>query len=78
VVFDDGVAGGALNKGELNARETGMYDYNVRTPEQMARYFNGLELVEPGLVPVHLWRPDLAEVGTLRPVEAYGAVARKP
>ena len=78
VVFDDGVAGGALSKGELKAREIGMYDYNVRTPEQMTRYFSGLELVEPGLVPVHQWRPDLAEVGTLRPVEAYGAVGRKP
>lgn len=29
-----------------------------RTPEEIARFFTGLELVEPGLVPVPEWRPD--------------------
>ncbi|MQA86470.1 MAG: SAM-dependent methyltransferase [Streptosporangiales bacterium] len=32
-----------------------------RTPEQIAPYVTGLELVEPGLVPVQRWRPDLAD-----------------
>ena len=30
----------------------------LRTREQVARFFTGLELVEPGLVQVHQWRPD--------------------
>ena len=49
----------------------------LRTREQVARFFTGLELVEPGLVQVHQWRPepgDLAPEGT---VSAHGAVGRK-
>jgi hypothetical protein len=49
----------------------------LRTREQVARFFTGLELVEPGLVQVHKWRPgpgDSAPEGT---VSAHGAVARK-
>jgi hypothetical protein len=34
------------------------YPYQLRTPEQVARFLDGLELVEPGLVPTPLWRPD--------------------
>jgi S-adenosyl methyltransferase len=30
----------------------------LRTREQVARFFTGLDLVEPGLVQVHQWRPD--------------------
>jgi hypothetical protein len=29
-----------------------------RNREQVARFFEGTELVEPGLVPVEEWRPD--------------------
>ena len=50
----------------------------LRTREQVARFFAGLELVDPGLVQVHQWRPgpdDSAPEGT---VSAHGAVARKP
>jgi hypothetical protein len=35
------------------------YPYHLRTPEQVARFLDGFELVEPGLVPTPLWRPDL-------------------
>jgi hypothetical protein len=50
----------------------------LRTREQVARFFAGLELVDSGLVQVHQWRPgpdDSAPEGT---VSAHGAVARKP
>ncbi|MEU8120299.1 SAM-dependent methyltransferase [Spirillospora sp. NPDC049024] len=48
----------------------------LRTPEEIAHFFDGLELVEPGVVPVTHWRPDT----TTEPeaVDAYGAVGRKP
>ena len=47
----------------------------LRSPEQFARFFEGLELVEPGVVPVPQWRPPNAE-----PVEIYSycGVGRKP
>jgi S-adenosyl methyltransferase len=30
----------------------------ARSREQVARFFDGLELIEPGLVPISRWRPD--------------------
>ncbi|MGW2112221.1 SAM-dependent methyltransferase [Streptomyces sp. NPDC001948] len=52
-----------------------------RSHRGVSRFFDGLELVEPGLVPVVDWRPELS-VGELpvetQPVPIYGAVARKP
>jgi hypothetical protein len=49
----------------------------LRTREQVARFFTGLELVEPGLVQVHQWRPDPADPAPADAVSAHGAVARK-
>jgi hypothetical protein len=47
-----------------------------RTREQVARFFTGTELVEPGLVPVEAWRP---EPGTTEEGKSYGwcGVGRK-
>ncbi|WP_045742734.1 SAM-dependent methyltransferase [Actinoplanes rectilineatus] len=43
-------------------------------------FFDGLELVEPGLVQVHKWRPDGSEPADVsdKDIAMYGAVARKP
>jgi S-adenosyl methyltransferase len=43
----------------------------------VARFFDGLELVEPGLVYVHAWRPDPGDPEPPGGVSAYGGVARK-
>lgn len=32
--------------------------YRVRTPAEIARFFEGFELVEPGLGSAPRWRPD--------------------
>jgi SAM-dependent methyltransferase len=42
------------------------------------RFFTGLELVEPGLVPLPEWRPDLGPAQDTGQSYAYGGVARKP
>jgi hypothetical protein len=57
--------------------------YTVRGEEEIARFFVGLELVDPGLVPIEEWRPPPApepdaDAEGRRPVPIYGAVARKP
>jgi hypothetical protein len=52
--------------------------YEFREPEQIAGYFEGLELVEPGLVPPTRWRLDPAEVGLPPELDARAGVARKP
>jgi S-adenosyl methyltransferase len=51
----------------------------VRTGAEIARFFEGLELVEPGLVPCAQWRPDQGGRGEAAPiVPLYAGVARKP
>ncbi|MER7889263.1 SAM-dependent methyltransferase [Micromonospora sp. NPDC094482] len=55
--------------------ESGAVPYHLRSPERIARFFDGLELVEPGLVPFTHWRPGQ---GTPADVDGYGGVGRKP
>lgn len=56
---------------------TGAVPYRVRRPEQIIRFFDGLELVEPGIVPVHEWRPDPSPFPST-PVPVLGGIAMKP
>lgn len=49
-----------------------------RTPEGIAAFFDGLELMEPGVVSVTQWRPDSPESGATRLVDDFGGVGRKP
>jgi S-adenosyl methyltransferase len=50
----------------------------LRSHAQIARFFDGLEMVALGLVQLHRWRPDPGDVGPDRDVPAYAGVARKP
>ncbi|MBE1489367.1 SAM-dependent methyltransferase [Plantactinospora soyae] len=52
--------------------------YAMRSPDEIASYFDGLELVEPGLVDVTRWRPDPDPAGPARPLDNLVGVARKP
>ncbi|MEV6712172.1 SAM-dependent methyltransferase [Lentzea sp. NPDC051208] len=47
----------------------------MRTHAEVTRFFEGMEMVEPGVVPVTDWRPDSFDGAN---VSIYGAVARKP
>ena len=49
-----------------------------RSHEQVSSFFDGLDLVEPGVVQLHRWRPGSGVDDTGRDLAAYGAVARKP
>ncbi|NNN32606.1 SAM-dependent methyltransferase [Streptomyces sp. S3(2020)] len=56
--------------------ETGAVPYFLRPVEQIIAYFEGLELVDPGIVSVPLWHPD---GGTQpEPIGQHGGVGRKP
>jgi hypothetical protein len=48
-----------------------------RTRPQVARFFDGLELVEPGMVRVQEWRPA-SEIEAKSPAALWGGVGRKP
>jgi hypothetical protein len=50
--------------------------YTPRSGEQVARFFAGTDLVEPGLVPVEEWRPEPGAGGTGQSA-VWGAVGRK-
>ncbi|MFJ5773043.1 SAM-dependent methyltransferase [Streptomyces sp. NPDC093094] len=51
-----------------------------RTLTGFARFFDGLDLLGPGLIPVHGWRPDPEDVAAQAEgiVPVYAGVARKP
>ncbi|WP_433043134.1 SAM-dependent methyltransferase [Dactylosporangium sp. CS-033363] len=47
----------------------------VRTPKQIEAYFDGLEILEPGIVTCSQWRPDGNDE---TPASEFCGVARKP
>ena len=49
----------------------------LRTRDEVARFFAGLDLVPPGLVYVHTWRPGPGDLAPAGAASAYGGVARK-
>jgi S-adenosyl methyltransferase len=55
------------------ARETQRH----RTRAEVARFFDGLDLVEPGLVPVQHWRPASESEAANSHSAMWGGVARK-
>ncbi|ONI81621.1 hypothetical protein ALI144C_20195 [Actinosynnema sp. ALI-1.44] len=50
----------------------------MRTGAEIARFFDGLDIVEPGLVHMPKWRPDGALPDGSEHVFLYAGVARKP
>jgi S-adenosyl methyltransferase len=60
----------------VNARSAGTT--TLRSHAEIARFFNGLQLLEPGLVQVHRWQPGSAAPGHGDQIAAYAGLARKP
>ena len=50
----------------------------LRTRDELARFFRGLELLEPGVVTCSRWRPDPQTDTVSVEVAHYGGVGRKP
>jgi len=57
---------------------TGAAPLRTRSRAELLRFFDGLQLLEPGVVSCSRWRPDVAEPGAPGEVTQYCAVARKP
>ena len=49
----------------------------LRPRAEILRFFDGLELLEPGLVQIHRWRPGMAVPGDNREAAGYCGLARK-
>jgi SAM-dependent methyltransferase len=73
---------------DISTSEMGnsMKAYNESTPLQLtprtyaevARFLDGLDLIDPGLIQLHRWRPPDPDSAAARDLANYGAVARKP
>ena len=50
--------------------------YHLRSPERIARFFEGLELVEPGVVSPPQWRPEPGQPAAA--IDSYCGMGRKP
>ena len=78
LALDDGAnVNEAFSEGQRGYNESGAVPYYLRSPEQFARFFEGLELVEPGVVPVPHWRPDSSPSGKPAEIYSYCGVGRK-
>jgi hypothetical protein len=51
--------------------------YHLRSPERIARFFDGLELVEPGIVSTLEWRPEPGS-GPPAEIDSRCGIGRKP
>ncbi len=60
------------------AVERGSTPYIDRSPEQLAEFFTGLELLEPGIVSTSRWRPEATPFGAPPEVDAACGLGRKP
>jgi hypothetical protein len=72
------VTGKAMDEAVRQWNEAGSVPILLRTPQEFARFFDRLELLEPGVVPTTQWRPDLTDPSRTREIDEYCAVGRKP
>ncbi|WP_436535550.1 SAM-dependent methyltransferase [Actinoplanes sp. HUAS TT8] len=76
LVLSDGTdSSSEARSGHRAAKEQG-HPYNARSVAQVAGYFEGLDLLEPGVVPIPQWRPESDEVPTA--TDGSCGVGRKP
>ena len=76
LVMSDGTAtSDRVIESHRQYNESGAVPYHLREVADFTAFFDGLELVEPGVVPIPDWRP--ADDGHAD-VDGYAGVARKP
>ncbi|MCL2585926.1 MAG: SAM-dependent methyltransferase [Streptosporangiales bacterium] len=75
LVLSDGAnTSAARQKAHDEYKETGAAPYQLRSPAQLAKYFDGLDLLDPGVVSVTEWRPG---DNPSPHVDTYGGMAKK-
>jgi O-methyltransferase involved in polyketide biosynthesis len=78
LVLIDGISGFSAETDAALQRynESGAAPYNLRTKQEIDEFFDGLELVEPGLVFCTRWRPEATPFGPPEEVNGYGGIGR--
>ena len=78
------VSGAAMEEAVAHWNQVGTPSMTLRTPRQIARFFDGLDLVAPGVVSCSRWRPGPIPPANSRwagqrvEVDEFAGVARKP
>jgi hypothetical protein len=75
VHYDSTDTDAALQEAQQGYDDTGAVPYVLRSPSQIAAFYEGLELLEPGIVSCPLWRPEPG--AATEPTDVYGGVALK-
>jgi len=68
----------AMTEAQQDYDDTGAMPYKLRYRDQVRRFFDGLEFVEPGLVRCPEWRPDPSQADAGANAITLAGVARKP
>jgi O-methyltransferase involved in polyketide biosynthesis len=71
------IHGAAMEEAVAHWNKVGTPTMTLRTPGQITRFFDGLDLLPPGVVSCSLWRPSPSG-GPPEPVDEFCGVARKP
>jgi hypothetical protein len=76
LALNDGTASPERDEAIRRNEHTGNPPYRSRTPEDLVRFFDGLELLKPGVVSTPLWRPGRKARG--KSLDSYCGFARIP
>jgi hypothetical protein len=57
--------------------EGGSVPYKLRSQRQVEQFFAGLELLDPGIVPVPQWRPEVTPITPPPGVQPLAGIGRK-
>ena len=72
------IHGAAMEEAVAHWNKVGTPTMTLRTPQQITRFFDGLDLLPPGVVSCSRWRPDLTPAGGQpAEVDEFCGVARK-
>ncbi|RLL69560.1 SAM-dependent methyltransferase [Streptomyces sp. Z26] len=75
VLYESTDGDAELRDAQQGYDDGGSIPYRLRSVEQMTRYFDGLDLVEPGIASCSHWRAPIAPP---REAMTFGGVGRKP
>jgi O-methyltransferase involved in polyketide biosynthesis len=73
------ITGAAMDEAVQHWNQFGKPPMTLRTPQAIARFFDRMELLEPGVVSTSRWRPDPADTssGPVPETDEFCAVGRK-
>jgi len=72
------IAGEQMSQSMRQYNEQAHSPVTARSHAQVSSFFAGADLIEPGLVQLHRWRPAAGAADTDRDLANYGGIGQKP